>query len=88
MSKFLEHVKRVIEKNKELLYNGKKRDPDRIPLVMAQLQDMWEHYPDLRLGQLIGNVIREEQRLYAIEDFELIRELRDWYIDNLPEEYK
>ena len=32
------------------------RNPNRIPKILRRLQDIWERNPDLRLGQLIGNV--------------------------------
>jgi len=31
------------------------RDPDRIPLILEKVRELWEKYPDLRLGQLIAN---------------------------------
>lgn len=32
------------------------RDINRIPKILDRLQVIWERYPDMRLGQLIGNV--------------------------------
>lgn len=32
------------------------RDIKRIPIILAKLQQVWEMYPDLRLGQLIDNL--------------------------------
>lgn len=29
------------------------RDPNRIPLMLDELREIWEKQPDLRLGQLI-----------------------------------
>lgn len=57
------------------------RDKDRIPVMLDELRKLWEKYPDLRLGQLITNVINNPT-LYYIEDAELIRTLNDFY-DNL-----
>ena len=31
------------------------RDPKRIPTVLAALGTFWSRYPDVRLGQLLGN---------------------------------
>jgi hypothetical protein len=31
------------------------RDPNRIPKVLAAIGRYWSLYPDLRLGQLLGN---------------------------------
>ena len=54
------------------------RDPKRIPDVLNQLKALWSSYPDLRLGQLILNIIRDPL-LYYIEDDELIKTLRKGY---------
>ncbi len=29
------------------------RDPERIPVILEVLRDVWMKYPDLRLGQMI-----------------------------------
>ena len=39
------------------------RDPERIDTVLAEVRRIWVHYPDLRLGQLISNVVH-----YAVDD--------------------
>lgn len=53
--------------------------------VLFRLEQLWKtadrHH--LRLGQLIGNVIRDENTLYNIEDFDLIKKLEDFYTGNL-----
>jgi uncharacterized protein YihD (DUF1040 family) len=54
------------------------RDPKRIPEVLNQLKALWSSYPDLRLGQLILNIVRDPL-LYYIEDDELIKTLRKGY---------
>lgn len=54
------------------------RDPKRIPEVLNQLKALWSSYPDLRLGQLILNII-QDPLLYYIEDDELIKVLRKGY---------
>ena len=33
------------------------RDPERIERVMGLIKQIWSHYPDLRLTQLIMNVL-------------------------------
>ena len=53
------------------------RDPKRIPEVLHDIQRVWEAFPDLRLGQLILNVIPEKQ-LYYMEDAELVHLLLDF----------
>ena len=45
------------------------RDPNRIPIMIARLQAVWEQLPDMRLGQLISNVITDP---FYIEDEELL----------------
>ena len=54
------------------------RDPKRIPKILNQLKSLWSSYPDLRLGQLILNVVKDPV-LYYLEDEELIKILRDGY---------
>lgn len=31
------------------------RDPNRIPVIIAALGELWQKNPDLRLGQIISN---------------------------------
>ena len=54
------------------------RDPKRIPEILNQLQQIWICNADLRLGQLITNVIRDPL-LYYVEDQDLIEHLRENY---------
>ncbi len=55
------------------------RDPKRIPKILKAIEKVWEKYPDMRLGQLITNVI-EEEHLFYIEDDSLIKVLITNYI--------
>ena len=57
------------------------RDPDRIPLVLEALEREWRRNPDLRLAQLIVNLLRvntttsteeEGRRLFNVEDSTLL----------------
>lgn len=50
------------------------RDPNRIAFVLMEIEKIWTKYPDMRLGQLICNVIRSEM-LYYIEDDVLLKGL-------------
>lgn len=34
------------------------RDQKRIPKVLAEVEEIWEKYPDQRLGQLLCNIGR------------------------------
>ena len=54
------------------------RDKERIPQVLKEIQNIWEQSPDLRLGQLIINVINDPAAYY-IEDDALIKTLKEFY---------
>ena len=54
------------------------RDPKRIPKILDELKGIWSTYPDLRLGQLLLNAVRDPI-LYYLEDEEIIKRLRDYY---------
>lgn len=54
------------------------RNPDRIDHILVRLKQVWEKYPDLRLGQLILNVV-EDPTLYYIEDDALLDVLEKTY---------
>jgi uncharacterized protein YihD (DUF1040 family) len=57
------------------------RDKTRIPKILKEIEKIWVTQPDLRLGQLLGNIIREPS-LYYIEDEELIKILKKGYEKN------
>lgn len=54
------------------------RDKDRIPKILERLSVVWKKHPDLRLGQLIGNVVAGNTMYYA-EDEELIEAIEKFY---------
>jgi hypothetical protein len=54
------------------------RDPKRIPKILDELKGIWSMVPDLRLGQLILNVL-QDPILYYLEDEEVIKRLREHY---------
>jgi uncharacterized protein YihD (DUF1040 family) len=54
------------------------RDINRIDRILAKLGEVWKKYPQLRLGQLILNVINEPT-LYYMEDQDLIDSIIDYY---------
>ena len=54
------------------------RDPKRIDVILQEISDIWHKYPDMRLGQLIGNVL-EGPSLYYVEDDGLVKVLKDMY---------
>lgn len=55
------------------------RDPNRIPEVLAKIQEVWLKYPDLRLGQLIENAAdwsgRSGVSIWMLEEPELVKGL-------------
>jgi len=54
------------------------RDINRIYDIVVKIQDMWEHYSDQRLGQLIENyLVKDGEDLFYIEDEELSQRLTD-----------
>ncbi|MBI4029110.1 MAG: hypothetical protein HY376_01985 [Candidatus Blackburnbacteria bacterium] len=55
------------------------RNPERIKQTLALIQQLWEKYPDLRLGQLILNALPNERLLYYIEDEDLVERLTILY---------
>ena len=55
------------------------RNPERIDKVINQIRDIWKCVPDLRLGQLILNVIPPHTELYYIEDDVLLKLIKDLY---------
>ena len=54
------------------------RDPKRIDVILTEISNIWHKYPDMRLGQLIGNVL-EGTALYYVEDDGLVKALKDMY---------
>lgn len=57
------------------------RDPNRIPEILAILQQGWEKVPDWRLGQLIENLKRYigVDDLFYIEDDKMIEKIIDFF---------
>ncbi len=52
-------------------------------VVLERLSTLWHAHPELRLGQLIGNVSSDD--LYYKEDFPLIETLEQFYAAPVPE---
>jgi uncharacterized protein YihD (DUF1040 family) len=53
------------------------RDPKRIPEVLDEIKKTWARFPDLRLGQLIENVVgRSPHPLFYIEDEDLVERIK------------
>ncbi len=56
------------------------RDPARIDFVLAELRKVWASNPNLRLGQLLVNLIRPSEpcpQVFYFEDDELLNLLRN-----------
>jgi len=52
------------------------RDPNRIPIILSKLEQIWKENPDMRLGQLIVNAARPEtanSSIFHIEDEEMLQ---------------
>lgn len=60
----------------KLLNNKKSICDDRIPRIIGLLQQYWQKYPSLRLGQVLTNLLGEDNTHY-INDNELENKLRD-----------
>ncbi len=54
------------------------RDLKRIEPILSRIRALWLTHPDLRLGQLIGNAIFDED-LYYLEDDEFVEALEKQY---------
>ena len=54
------------------------RDKERIDIILNELKKIWEKYHDLRLVQLILNVINDPAAYY-VEDDVLIKTLKEFY---------
>ena len=54
------------------------RDPNRIPLVLQEIERIWQAHPDWRLGQLICNLAAwadpERNIVWDVEDEVLVAE--------------
>lgn len=55
------------------------RDINRIDKILEEIKLIWKNVPDLRLGQLLLNVLRDPA-LYYVEDDQLVDYLKKFYI--------
>lgn len=63
------------------------RDPDRIPAILQRIEQVWERYPDLRLGQLLINVFSGDRvALYSTEDEQLANQI-EWFYEDLEDRF-
>ena len=57
------------------------RDPKKIKEILDVLRDVWEHQPDLRLGQIVINAIRPVEpcpQVFHAEDHVLLEGLQEY----------
>jgi len=62
------------------------RDPDRINIVLEKIRRLWLHDPDIRLGQLLINLVEPKSpcpELFYLEEKELLRKLDAYSRKNL-----
>jgi len=52
------------------------RNPKRIPVVLNRIKEIWEQYPDLRLGQFL---VLGHKDIFLLEDDDLIFFLEEKY---------
>ena len=55
------------------------RNPNRIEPTLKEIERIWKNNPDLRLGQLLLNIVSNANILYYVEDNELIKGLKEMY---------
>lgn len=59
------------------------RDPNRIPVILGEIQKTWEKRSDLRFGQMMVNFYsylnQKKIIMYGIEDDEFIIEFEKFY---------
>lgn len=53
------------------------REISRIEPMLDEFRKLWEKYPDLRFGQLVCNIVPENQLFYVQDDIMLER-IQDW----------
>lgn len=65
------------------------KDKAHISQIISDLKRIWEYTPDLRLGQLLLNAVNgNENKLFYIEDQELIDTMYHEIYQKLLKEYK
>ena len=53
------------------------REISRIEPMLDEFRKLWEKYPDLRFGQLVCNIVPENQWFY-VEDDIMLERIQDW----------
>ena len=55
------------------------RNPDRLEPILNDILEIWKKNPDLRLCQLILNLVYDANTLYYVEDEDLVKALKTMY---------
>lgn len=55
------------------------RNPNRIEPTLKEIERIWKNNPDLRLCQLLLNIVTNANVLYYVEDTDLIQALKEMY---------
>ena len=53
------------------------REISRIEPMLDEFKKLWEKHPDLRFGQLVCNIVPENQ-LFYVEDGIMLERIQDW----------
>ena len=59
------------------------RPAKRIEPTFDAIRKLWYQYPDLRLGQLLSNVIPKGKDLFWVEEKDLIQYIEDYYTEHV-----
>lgn len=59
------------------------RSTKRIEPTFDAIRKLWYQYPDLRLGQLLENVIPEGKDLFYVEEEDLVQYIEDYYTEHV-----
>ena len=74
--KLQQYFKEMEEKGIEM---PKNLSPKRIKKILSMIEDIWTYYPQLRLGQVLGNCFEAEKDLFYVKDSELVKALKETY---------
>ena len=53
------------------------REISRSKPMLDEFRKLWERHPDLRFGQLVCNIVPENQ-LFYVEDGIMLERIQDW----------
>lgn len=64
------------------------RQTKRIEPTFDAIKKLWYRYPDLRLGQLLTNVVPQGKDLFYVEEDELMEYIEAYYDEHVQANYK